>query len=207
MIHFRTSQGMTDLADLKPRDLAPEAIGDALAKINRYSGRTPAPWPVAAHSIVVAMLCSPAARAWGLMHDAHEALIGDLTTPALELFCAYGTPVGAAVIRNAIRRSKEGIDAKLVAQWQINVTPAIRDEVHRADKIACQAEMFVLMGAEVAIPEADQDDLERAITHIRDLESAHDWRVAKRLWLDFARDLGATGQLYAPGLTQAPTTN
>jgi hypothetical protein len=62
-------------------------IAHALSHINRYTGHTTEPWSVAQHSILVYMitgdLCGLAAQAChaALLHDAHEAYVGDLATP------------------------------------------------------------------------------------------------------------------------------
>ena len=64
-IPYFTAHGAADLADLKPADLMPDPLADALAKINRFNGRTPAPWPVAAHSVVVSRIVPPPRRRLG----------------------------------------------------------------------------------------------------------------------------------------------
>ena len=63
-----------------------ELIAASLAKLNRYSGHTREPWSVAQHSVLVADVLalngdSPRVQLWGLLHDAHEAVLGDITTP------------------------------------------------------------------------------------------------------------------------------
>jgi hypothetical protein len=84
-------------------------ISEGLAKINRWTGSTVAPYSVAQHSLLVAedMYREDGAQAalYGLLHDAHEALIGDITVTteqALDLILP-----GAA---GAIATLKDGID-------------------------------------------------------------------------------------------------
>lgn len=203
MIPYFTSHGVVDLTDIKPRDIGAAPLADALAKINRFNGRTPQPWSVAAHSVLVSQLVSPAARGWALLHDAHEAFIGDITTPSLDLLCEQSKPVGAAVIRNAVREAKAAIDLRIARHWQVELGREIGVEVARADRIACQAEMFVFFVSDIAVRPEDHDDMERAIGNLRALEGAHDWQRAKELWLQYARDLQASGGLYVPGLAEA----
>ncbi len=75
-----------DLMALRPEDMTVEVVGDTLARINRFGGRTPEPFSVAAHSVLVECLCPPDLRPWAILHDAHEAFIGDIVTPALDFF-------------------------------------------------------------------------------------------------------------------------
>ena len=63
----------------------------ALAQTNQFTGRARFPFSVAAHSLLVAKIlvhefdvCTPARKElvyWALMHDAHEAVVGDVSTP------------------------------------------------------------------------------------------------------------------------------
>jgi hypothetical protein len=55
-------------------------------KIHRFAGHLMVPWSVACHSVAVARTIevvtgSLDAAAAGLLHDAHEAIIGDIPTP------------------------------------------------------------------------------------------------------------------------------
>lgn len=95
-------------------------IAEGLAKINRWVGASVAPYSVAQHSLLVAedMYREDGALAaiYGLLHDAHESVIGDISTPA-ELALDLILP-GAA---DAIATLKDGIDrmihAKLDLDW------------------------------------------------------------------------------------------
>lgn len=63
-----------------------EDIAHHLALINRFNGATNRPYSVAEHSLLVADLAaaegaSPAVQLAALMHDAHEAYCGDVTSP------------------------------------------------------------------------------------------------------------------------------
>lgn len=62
------------LGEIKPkiRDIA-----RALSRINRYTGHSQA-YSVAQHSVLVSQLCPPQFSFQGLMHDAHECLVGDV---------------------------------------------------------------------------------------------------------------------------------
>lgn len=70
-----------------PSDIDIRDIAHHLALINRFAGASEFPVTVAAHSVTVAKLmgtrkASPAMQLAGLLHDAHEAYLGDITSPA-----------------------------------------------------------------------------------------------------------------------------
>jgi len=62
-------------------------IAHALAQINRFTGHCKRPYSVAEHSILVADIAaregaSTSAQLAALLHDAHEAYTGDVSSPA-----------------------------------------------------------------------------------------------------------------------------
>ncbi len=59
-----------------------EAIALGLARRPRFAGQTSRPFNVLAHSFLVADLIEdPAVKVHGLLHDAAEAVVGDIPTP------------------------------------------------------------------------------------------------------------------------------
>ena len=78
-----------------------EDVARNLSRINRYGGGSL--WNVAAHSCLVASLVPAEFELFGLIHDAHEAWIGDLCKPAKDM----------------IREQYEAIE--LVWQGKVNV--------------------------------------------------------------------------------------
>lgn len=61
-------------------------IAHALAQINRYTGHTTRPYSVAEHSLLVADIAqragaTPMVQLAALLHDAHEAYTGDVSSP------------------------------------------------------------------------------------------------------------------------------
>tara|TARA_R110002110_G_scaffold64634_3_gene178559 strand:+ start:3375 stop:3932 length:558 start_codon:yes stop_codon:yes gene_type:complete len=67
--------------DPKPSEISLADIAGHLAKINRFGGATREPYSVAQHSVEVAMIVPAPWRGYALLHDAHEAYIGDRLTP------------------------------------------------------------------------------------------------------------------------------
>ncbi len=73
-----------------PEALQPQytvvSIAHQLALINRFTGATQRPYSVAEHSLLCADLAAeqgrgPAVQLCCLMHDAHEAIVGDVASP------------------------------------------------------------------------------------------------------------------------------
>lgn len=77
-----------DLAYCKPQHMVLADVAHALAQINRFTGHARRPYSVAEHSLlvldIVEHLFAPAnvhCKLAALMHDAHEAYVGDMATP------------------------------------------------------------------------------------------------------------------------------
>jgi len=66
--------------DLRSEDICIEDIAHALACCNRFAGHTQRPITVAQHSVYVSRLCvGTSFELQGLLHDAAEAYLGDVT--------------------------------------------------------------------------------------------------------------------------------
>lgn len=194
-IPFHTAGGPIDLADLRPRDLAAEALGDAMAKINRYGGRTPEPWSVAAHSVLVEALCPPDLRPWALLHDAHKVFLGDLMDPSVELLCRSGT---RSAVEHAIQNAETRIDVKIGAAW--GVAPR---SMSQSLRIACQAaflaEVWTFLGTPPGpLSPAETDLLDRAMSALRQQPAADGWRAARDRWLARVEIHASAGHLSPP---------
>lgn len=67
--------------DPKPEDVHIEDIAHALSNICRYTGHVHTFYSVAEHSVRVSRIVPPEHAMWGLLHDASEAYICDLSRP------------------------------------------------------------------------------------------------------------------------------
>jgi uncharacterized protein len=74
-----------DLLSPKPSSFSLAAIARGLAAEPRWRGQTRFTWSVASHSLLVEDLLPPGSAPWdrlrALLHDAHEAVTGDMSTP------------------------------------------------------------------------------------------------------------------------------
>jgi uncharacterized protein len=77
---------MVDLVDPSPSDIDFGDIATSLAKQCRFNGHTTAFYSVAQHSVLVADQATRLAKPYALLHDAHEAYIGDITLPVRQCF-------------------------------------------------------------------------------------------------------------------------
>lgn len=195
---FLTRHGMTDLRELPAHEFTAENLGDTLAKTNRFTGRTPQPWSVAAHSVLVSRLCaSPEAKAAGLLHDAYEAFIGDVITPAVEFIASQNEPIGGNIIRSCVAQAKASLDRQIGFHWNVAFLYN-NNEVAHADRIALLAEMTTFFSAPIAVSEDDFEDIERALDILRGLPTNGDWLQAYTLWVSEVNHLAQLGHLTLP---------
>lgn len=121
------------LTEPRKEDVDFADIAYALSHLCRFAGHTKKFYSVAQHSCIVASLLPKSLKLYGLLHDAHEAYIGDITSPVKEALGSMG--------RQLLHRIEEGIcraifdAAKL--EWP---SPAVYRAVKYADLVALQTE-------------------------------------------------------------------
>lgn len=95
---LQTHSGIAfDLLEPRAEDVRLDDIALALSRINRFAGHTHmAGYNVAQHSYLVMDLmpqhCSPHLKLAALLHDAHEAYTGDITTP-VSMHCLVSSTI------------------------------------------------------------------------------------------------------------------
>ncbi len=106
------SGARVDLFDPTPATLHLSDIAFSLCRIPRYTGHTREPYSVGSHSLWVAKVCLRATkdsqtRLYALLHDAHEAYVGDIATPVKNL------PGMRDALRPVVQRLQNAIHSAL----------------------------------------------------------------------------------------------
>lgn len=96
-----------------------EEIAHALSNLCRYTGHTNRFYSVAEHSVLVSRLVPVELSLCGLLHDASEAFLGDVSSPLKRLLPDY-------------KRIEENVEEAIAAHFQIPYP--YPEEVHEADK-------------------------------------------------------------------------
>lgn len=132
-------------------DLTGDYIGKCLAGIMRFGNRSPVPWSVARHSVLVARMM-PAetpvhVKLYALCHDVHEIFTGDIQRPAY------------ARVRLAMSDYQREIDNYILPLLGLNPTEQEREYVHRFDIEAGEMEVHFLGRPSVYWPKIYPFDL------------------------------------------------
>ncbi|HEV7344180.1 MAG TPA: hypothetical protein VGN60_00915 [Devosia sp.] len=139
--NIATLTGLLDLSEPDPAQVTLKDIALKLATKPRWGGVLQPPLSVALHSLLVADQLPPAMRIYGLLHDAHEAYIGDITTP-LETELTRVLPGFGAHLANLKNRLDIAIRTALGVPEPSMET---RATVHSADMRMAATEWLSLM--------------------------------------------------------------
>jgi hypothetical protein len=130
--------------------LSPHEAAQALAKINRYNGHTTRLYSVAEHSLHVCQILERELRVThcetllaALCHDAHECLIGDMTSPVKQLLALRAVQ---ALDADHWRALEDTVQSMLLAEWGLlEAHHAARDLIRHGDLVALATERRDLM--------------------------------------------------------------
>jgi 5'-deoxynucleotidase YfbR-like HD superfamily hydrolase len=124
---------MFNLIDPTPDMIDIRDIAHALARVGRFNGHTTEFYSVAQHCCIVYSIVPADQRLAGLLHDATEAYLGDVTAPLKHQLPGYVELENklAAVIGN-----------------KYNIPSKKSKEVHQADMVALVTEARDLMSVE-----------------------------------------------------------
>ena len=134
-----------DILNPRVEDVDFNDIAIHLANTNRYTGACRV--NVAQHSVLVAYLMPPGTEIYGLLHDAHEAILGDDSTPKKAALRAI-SPEGAAALDT------------LKSRWDLVIWEAARvappSEVVRAEIKRADTMTMAIERREAMAPPADE---------------------------------------------------
>jgi hypothetical protein len=132
-----------------PTEITVDDIAVALSRAPRFTGHTRNFYSVAQHCCLVCDIITEAcpkdyaAQLWGLLHDAHEAFTGDLSTP---LQSAMRELIPAHV-PHPLKIIQAKLDVAIAGAFQIDLADIeeAKPIVKRADLIALSTEKAQLM--------------------------------------------------------------
>lgn len=136
-----TATGRTvDLMTLAPDDIDVTHVSHCLARINRFGGLTT--YSVAAHSVHVADILADAGETnlvqlCGLLHDAHEAYLGDITSPVKQLLSPRFGPEVSSILQGAELRLQKAT-LQHFGVW--TAFSGYYKRIHHADMVALATE-------------------------------------------------------------------
>jgi 5'-deoxynucleotidase YfbR-like HD superfamily hydrolase len=113
------------------RDIDIRDIARSHSLVNRFTGHTKRPYSVAEHVVVGSYLVAPAFALAFLLHDAHEAYIGDISSPLKRL------------LRGVADVSRQ-FDVAIGERFGLTLWP-MGPEVHAVDALMLEAEFQVVM--------------------------------------------------------------
>ncbi len=125
-----TSTGrFVDLFAMREEDVDVLDIAHSLSQINRFNGHVSHPVSVAQHSVYVSLLSPPGSELQGLLHDASEAYLGDVTH-WLKMHPSF----------NEYRRAEEALQVLIFRKFGCDTV--LSDGVRYADKRMCAYEAY-----------------------------------------------------------------
>lgn len=144
---------MVHVLTLTPEEVEPADLAHHLACSNRWSGGTVEPFSVALHSLMVADILAkfgPRLELYGLLHDAHEAYLGDICRPVKACFDMLAPGV--------LARLEHTVDRAIFHRFGLSMpSEEERRQIKAADQIATATE------ARDLVPEA--------------IDGEKDWRI------------------------------
>jgi hypothetical protein len=168
---YTYSGRLIDVTNLKVEDIFPEDIAFGLARECRFGNHTKKFWSVAEHSMwcmLHGQVLYPGDNALHLrllMHDAHEAYLGDWCTPIIDSI--DGIYPG---VKSALNTIKKLVQHPINTRFGIGLCPMECEKVKQIDRMALEWEW------------------QNKVTHWTEMNYLGDVLVAE-MWLDYFKKL------------------
>jgi hypothetical protein len=194
MTWMLTHSGMRfDFGAPKPSMVRIEDVAWHLALLNRFTGATRRPYSVAEHSLLVAEILErdagvrdPLCLRAALLHDAHEAYLGDISTP-LKAHMGAEFHACEGAIQRAVHQHFGIFDAALHHHASIKHADLVALATERRDLMPAHAEPWAVLRGVRPVSWIDLND--------REGMEWDDWRLA---FLDRHEELAARCEAIAP---------
>lgn len=138
-IYINTYSGKRfDYIDQKPENVCVNDIAYSLSKLCRFCGHIKSSYTVCHHSMAVSdLFSSPRMKILGLLHDAHEAYLNDIPSPA----AAWINILDGGYFKKSLQKAKRIIDRTIFKHFEIDF-PSNREQimVKDADNILFEIE-------------------------------------------------------------------
>lgn len=146
-IHTQMPSGrLLSLVNPKPEHIHFPDIAEMLAKTNRFAGGTTGcAYSVAQHSCLVSDHLPPEARLAGLLHDAHEAVLGDWVTPFKNAVQLCGGTIAMGALQRLEKNMAAAIHHAAFHPWPL--TEMTAHWIKQEDMAALATEKRDLMAA------------------------------------------------------------
>ena len=167
------------LENIQAEDINITDLAESLSKQCRFVGHCKGFYSVAQHSVYVAQLLPTHLQIYGLLHDAHEAIIGDISRPLKQLLRAYHP------FQSDLDRIENEIQEAIYATLGIS-KPSVSEEaqVKTADTIMLATERRDLMGPCDEPWDHEGHVIPEKFIRIDPL----DWKRARDLWFSSLAD-------------------
>lgn len=172
-----------DFLNPTPNNISIVDIAEALSKQCRFTGHTAMFYSVAQHCCLVHDLCSLEARPWALLHDAHEAYIGDIPSPLKTALHALGGKLALDIIAT---RFDNAIAGAFKIQWPLS--EQVNREINHFDKVALNTERYIMLDQRAAHSTIWAKDLPSP--RLGSLRTAWKWDTAFENFMDRFEALG-----------------
>ena len=171
---------INQIGELKPEDIRLDDVAASLSKICRYNGHIKVFLSVAEHSVEVSRVVPEEYAAWALLHDAHEAYVGDIIRPMCHL-------IGP----NLINEIKDTYDRAIAERFGLSAIyndAGAKREIRYADDRMLMTERELFLNK----PPQSWGDYLESLPHYNDVyaDGTHDWVDSRRMFLDRAAELG-----------------